>query len=196
MTTIPFIIYQFAVLISWTLFCFVGLKARSSLRLSLLLLFLLFFVGWAIRSYQHYWPHGTVVNETNLYIGPDVSYPKRGRLHVQEHVVIEKKKRRTYYYLSSSQGKGWVQVADVAVEERYMIFNKSVFITWVTFIILVSGVLIADYRRPNPSGASARPRTVNVLNDYTQDLNGRYSVVNFSNDYTTRAMHQRTAYSC
>lgn len=86
------------------------------IRGCVLMLFLSSFVGWALRAYTYYWPQATISSsEAFLYIGPEKGFPKRAVMHEGEKVVIEQKKEQ-WYYVSSSQGKGWLQATDVALE--------------------------------------------------------------------------------
>ncbi len=123
----PFIILQIGTLIFWWilwLFCYPrGLRSASGdsstssfVRGCVLMLFLGFFIGWAVHAPRYYWPRARIVSqEAHLYVGPEKDFPKRALLSDSEQIVIEQKKEG-WYYVSTSQGKGWVQATDVALE--------------------------------------------------------------------------------
>lgn len=98
----------------WRTFSKIG--TSSFVRGCVLMLFLGFFIGWAVQAPKYYWPRARVASqEAYLYIGPEKDFPKRAILTGSEQIVIEQKKEG-WYYVSTSQGKGWVQATDVAVE--------------------------------------------------------------------------------
>lgn len=112
----PFVLLQLGMLTLWWIIWFYFSKMSVFLRVCVLLLFIGFLIGWSVNALYYYWPRGYVnAQEAFLYLGPEKSYPKRGVLSGLEEIVIEQKKDG-WYYVSSSQGKGWVQTADIAVE--------------------------------------------------------------------------------
>ena len=112
-STIPFIVWQVFVLISWWAVWF-----SPTRKLGLSFVCILLFCWWSLHAYRHYYPRLVVISDPGiLYVGPDTSYPMRGKLPHQSVVVLAKK-AGTWYYVSSPEGSGWIDSAQVALKRE------------------------------------------------------------------------------
>ena len=109
----PFVLWQLLFLISWWLLWF-----SSSNKMRLLVISLGLFCWWGIHAYRHYHPRLIVIADKGiLYVGPDRSYPTRGMLPRQSVVALAKKVG-AWYYVTSPEGSGWIDSAQVALKRE------------------------------------------------------------------------------
>ena len=115
---IPFVLLQSAVLFLWWTLWFFWNRMTTVLKLLVFALFLGACIGWGIKAYRYYWPQGLIISEqAALYLGPEKNFPKRALMQHGEHLLVVEKKDG-WYYVSTSHGHGWVEAADVALEEH------------------------------------------------------------------------------
>ncbi len=107
---IPFVVWQVGVLIGWWVLWWVVPKISSELRYALVLLWLCFLCGWALRLPKELYPAVRVTKQVHLYVGPSENYPTRAVLEPDDELVLVKIDG-AWYYISSLKGKGWVPAA-------------------------------------------------------------------------------------
>ena len=111
--TVPFVVWQLGVLIGWSVLWLAYKRLSSEMRVLLVVVWLFFVGGWALRSRSEYRPRVKIGQNTQLYVGPGTEYPVRAVLGQNDEVVLVKR-RDPWYYVKSAQGIGWVQQDSIA----------------------------------------------------------------------------------
>lgn len=109
---VPFVVLQLGVLIGWWVLWWGFSRFSSGTRYLILALWILFFIGWAMKVPQMLYVRARVSKEVPLLVGPSENYPSRGMLETHDEVVLVKKEG-AWYYISSHKGKGWVSAASI-----------------------------------------------------------------------------------
>lgn len=116
--SIPFLIGQLAVIVTWALMWYYGMKRKKRSFVLATVLFFVSLIGWIPHAKNHYYPTLYVGPEgASLYLSPDKNSLIREKLKADEKITIAQKKD-LWYYVFSSRGNGWVNANEVALKTR------------------------------------------------------------------------------